>query len=102
MEAQGWDVEAVDALWRSDFAKRKIISGFMKDAGLGEKRFASMPDRITNTIHTLDAGKVNRPTVISCYGGDMSSMEAWWREWRAFMFGNKVTVPGKAKGETKS
>ena len=74
MVAQGWDVEATEALWASDFSKvrqrqarsavpgrlaprsalplttpgsgqRKIISGFMKDAALGEKRFASMPDR---------------------------------------------------------
>ena len=69
----------------SDFAGRKIISGFMKDKELGEKRLASMPDRVTNTINTLgDAGKVHRPTVISCYDGDMSSMAAWWKEWRAF------------------
>ena len=63
----------------SDFAGRKIISGFMKDKELGEKRLASMPDRVTNTINTLgEAGKVHRPTVISCYDGDMSSMAAWW------------------------
>ena len=85
MTTQGWDVAATEQLWASDFAGRKIISGFMKDKELGEKRLASMPDRVTNTINTLgDAGKVHRPTVISCYDGDMSSMAAWWKEWRAF------------------
>ena len=87
MTTQGWDVAATEQLWASDFAGRKIISGFMKDKELGEKRLASMPDRVTNTINTLgDAGKVHRPTVISCYDGDMSSMGAWWKEWRTFMF----------------
>eukprot|EP00908_Phaeocystis_cordata_P018682 Transcript_30145.p1 GENE.Transcript_30145~~Transcript_30145.p1 ORF type:complete len:442 (-),score=245.97 Transcript_30145:935-2260(-) len=95
MVAQGWDVEATEALWASDFSKRKIISGFMKDAALGEKRFASMPDRVTNTINSLDQGKVNRPTVISCFSGDMSSMAAWWKEWKSFMFEKKLTVAGK-------
>ena len=80
----------------SDFAGRKIISGFMKDKELGEKRLASMPDRVTNTINTLgEAGKVHRPTVISCYDGDMSSMAAWWKEWRTFMFETPLTVAGK-------
>ena len=59
MTTQGWDVAATEQLWASDFAGRKIISGFMKDKELGEKRLASMPDRVTNTINTLgDAGKV--------------------------------------------
>jgi len=95
MTAQGWDVAATEQLWASDFSQRKIISGFMKDAGLGEKRLASMPDRVTNTINTVDAGKAHRPTVISCYDGDMSSMAAWWREWRAFMFETQLKVAGK-------
>lgn len=38
----------------------------MKDGKLGEKRLASMPDRITNTIRTT-TGPVYRPTVINCY-----------------------------------
>jgi len=100
MEAQGWDAAAVETLWLEDFSQRKIIAGFMKDTSLGEKRFASMPDRVTNTINTADGGKVNRPTVISCFGGDMSSMAAWWREWKTFMFEKPVTVT--AKGQTKS
>ena len=96
MTTQGWDVAATEELWASDFAGRKIISGFMKDKELGEKRLASMPDRVTNTINTLgEAGKVHRPTVISCYDGDMSSMAAWWKEWRAFMFETSLTVAGK-------
>ena len=99
MTAQGWDVDATEQLWAADFSQRRIIADFMKDAGLGEKRLASMPDRVTNTINTLYAGKVHRPTVISCFDGDMSSMAAWWKEWRVFMFEKQVTVAGK-KGAT--
>ena len=31
---------------------------------------------VTNTIDSLDQGKVNRPTVISCFSGDMSCAAA--------------------------
>ena len=42
MLARGWaGVEQVEALWSSDFAQRKIITAFMKDKALGEKRLAS-------------------------------------------------------------
>ena len=37
-------------MWQASFSQRKIISGFMKDRSLGEKRLASMPDRVTNTV----------------------------------------------------
>ena len=64
------------------------------DATLGDKRLASMPDRTTNTILTLD-GPVYRPTVINCYGGDLGSTAAWWKQWRAFVFSSSVRVAGK-------
>ena len=57
--AEKWDADAVEKLWLEDFSKRKIIAGFMKDTRLGEKRFASMPDRVTNTINTADTGKAH-------------------------------------------
>ena len=42
MRARGWSgVDKVDELWTSDFSQRKIITGFMKDRALGEKRLAS-------------------------------------------------------------
>jgi hypothetical protein len=59
--------------WDSDYKHRKIISGFIKDKLIGKKRLASMPDRYTNTITTLDQGIVTRPTVINCYEGKSSS-----------------------------
>ena len=65
------------------------------DKGLGNKRLASMPDRVTNTINTLDHGTVNRPTVISCALSDMTQMNSWWAAWKAFMFEKPVTVTGK-------
>jgi len=37
------------AMWLQSFGARPIITGFMKDRSLGEKRLTSMPDRVTNT-----------------------------------------------------
>ena len=36
-------------MWLQSFSQRPIISGFMKDRSIGEKRLTSMPDRVTNT-----------------------------------------------------
>jgi len=99
MERRGWSgLAETDALWQSDFSRRAIISGFMKDKSLGDKRLASMPDRYTNTINTLDQGTANRPTVINCFAGDMTSVSKWWAEWKRFMFQNKLKLPGGANG----
>lgn len=96
MSAQGWEgLDEVEARWHSDFSQRRIISGFMKDKGLGDKRLASMPDRVTNSIDTLDQGVVNRPSVISCFAGDMSTPEKWWEEWKRFMFATPLRVAAK-------
>jgi len=94
MAARGWaGLDEVESLWTSDYSERRIISGFMKDKALGEKRLASMPDRITNTIN-LAGGKVaNRPTVINCFAGDMTSLPRWWAEWRGFMFEKQLKLP---------
>ena len=100
MEKQGWKgLAEVEAYWNEDIAPRKIVSGFMKDKSLGAKRLMSMPDRVSNTINTVDAGVANRPTVISCYAQDMVEATAWWRAWMRFMFETPVTVEGK-KGPT--
>ena len=83
------------AMWQQSFGQRKIISGFMKDRSLGEKRLASMPDRVTNTINLAGGrGVANRPTVINCFAGDMTSSERWWANWKAFMFETEVLVEG--------
>jgi hypothetical protein len=70
MTSVGWSgVNETRAHWVNDYSKRKIISGFVKDYVLGKKRLASMPDRVTNTIHVSDGSSVMRPTVINCYEG---------------------------------
>jgi len=99
MTAQGWGgVEETEAMWQASFGQRKIISGFMKDRSLGEKRLASMPDRVTNTINLAGGrGVANRPTVINCFAGDMTSRERWWASWKAFMFERKVMIEGGGK-----
>uniref|UniRef100_A0A7S0EEX2 Endonuclease/exonuclease/phosphatase domain-containing protein n=1 Tax=Phaeocystis antarctica TaxID=33657 RepID=A0A7S0EEX2_9EUKA len=96
MTTQGWGgVEETEAMWQASFGQRKIISGFMKDRSLGEKRLASMPDRVTNTINLAGGrGVANRPTVINCFAGDMTSSVRWWANWKAFMFETKVLVEG--------
>ncbi len=78
-------VEATEKIWREDYSSRLTIESFLKDKELGAKRLTSMPDRVTNTIVASDTAC--RPTVINCYeGGDLSSMDAWWDQWKTFMF----------------
>lgn len=99
MEARGWKgVKETEEFWKSDYINRKIISGFMRDASLGSKRLASMPDRVTNTINTVDEGVVNRPTVINCFAGDMTTTAKWWKEWKSFMFDRKLQLPSSGGG----
>ena len=92
MMAQGWTVTETERVWVNDFSNRRIVSGFLKDESIGEKRLASMPDRYTNTIR-LENGQVScRPTVINCYDGDLSNIEKWWDQWRRFMFDQNLEV----------
>ncbi|KAL7552025.1 hypothetical protein ACHAWF_015231 [Thalassiosira exigua] len=94
MDAVGWD--DVRSHWDDDFKKRKIVSGFLKDPLLGSKRLASMPDRITNTIHVAGSDEpVCRPTVINMYGGDLSDLNLWWKAWEKFMFDAPLAIPMK-------
>ncbi|KAH9249474.1 hypothetical protein BASA81_012836 [Batrachochytrium salamandrivorans] len=79
-----------DLRW-SSLKKKKIVSGFLKDAEIGKKRFASMPDRQTNTL----AGGRYRPTAINCYPDAFDGFEDWWKQWKHFMFapsGGKLPV----------
>jgi hypothetical protein len=95
MAARGWTgLAKVDEIWSSDFSKRKIISGFMLDKSLGDKRLASMPDRVTNTINTQGGGAAFRPTVINCFDGDLTTLANWWSAWKRFMFEPSFTLPG--------
>lgn len=94
MSAAGWP--SVRSYWEDDFSKRKIVSGFVKDAQLGSKRLASMPDRITNTINTEDGKMVFRPTIINMYEDDLSTQDLWWSAWEKFMFEDTVKIKNKA------
>lgn len=101
----GGSPRAREAQWRSAYPappspqSRHIISGFLKDASLGEKRLASMPDRVTNTINTGDQGVLCRPTVINCYDGDLGSSPKWWAQWKSFMFSKQLLL---ADGSTQT
>jgi hypothetical protein len=82
---------------------RFVVSGFLTDRELGAKRLISMPDRVTNTINVVPRGDscyfpppVCRPSVINNYLGDMSSVEIWWDDWKAFMFDRKLCIRTKA------
>lgn len=97
MDKIGWNgVNETKNFWHTDFKNRRIISEFVKDSLLGKKRLASMPDRVTNTIHTTDGGSVMRPTVINCYdGGDLGSIDQWWDQWREFFFRKTISIKKK-------
>ena len=87
MTEAGWDhVDEAVAEWRSQYAGRQIIAGFMKDKDLGKKRLMSMPDRMTNTIDLVGGGLAFRPTVISSFAGEMSTVATWWAAWKDFLF----------------
>lgn len=101
MESVGWTgVAETKEYWTNDFMNRKIIEGFVKDDLLGKKRLASMPDRVTNTIHTADDSSVMRPTVINCYNGELNSVEQWWPQWLEFYFNKQISV--KKSGALKT
>ena len=89
----GWT--SVKSYWESDFSKRQIVAGFLKDGALGKKRLASMPDRVTNVITTADGKSVFRPTVISMYEEDLGTQEKWWKAWQTFMFDQKLKIKNK-------
>ena len=42
-----------------------------------------------------------RPTVINCYDGDLGTVDAWWAQWKDFIFKKEVTVNGRNGVETK-
>ena len=71
----GWKgLAETDVLWQSDFSKRKIIHGFMKDKSLGDKRLASMPDRYTNTINTVAPAYFTIPSGVPSKKGHSSNI----------------------------
>ncbi|CAK0794327.1 unnamed protein product, partial [Prorocentrum cordatum] len=103
MAAEGWDgIQETRELWKSDFSRRKIINGFLKDKQIGAKRFASMPDRITNTINLAGGGVSCRPTVINNYEELLPDIPAWWAAWRAWMFSRELEMPAKGGGTKKA
>jgi len=90
MKHVGWDgLSQVRSRWEKDLSERRIISEFLTDGMIGKKRLTSMPDRLTNTIGTKDAGNVCRPAVCNCYPGRLSSVKEWWSLWQDFVFDPK-------------
>lgn len=81
------------SIWYGDLRNRKIISEFIKDPLLGKKRLISMPDRITNTIHTDSGSILMRPTVVNCYQAELNSVSEWWTRWKHYMF--RTDIPQK-------
>ena len=85
-------VAELHKFWTQDYRSRKAVAGFLKNPEVGVKRLASLPDRITNTIYLAGGGVCLRPTVINAYDAPMPSMQAWWAQWRDFIFRTKVQV----------
>ena len=101
MTKAGWKgVNETRTYWNNDYKNRKIISEFIKDNMLGKKRLASMPDRVTNTIHTSTDDIIMRPTVINCYNGDLSTINKWWIRWLDFYFVQPVSINKDGKPTT--
>jgi hypothetical protein len=92
-------VDTIWSMWTEDYSRRKCIQDFLLDKSIGVKRLTSMPDRITNTIHNIDGTTNLRPSVISAYEGDMSTLDLWWTQWRNFIFKQEVNVLSRGKGD---
>jgi len=86
------DLQKVRKYWRTDYSQRKIVTEFLKDATLGSKRLASMPDRVTNTVGVVGGESVFRPTVINMYEGDLGSTEKWFDQWSTFFFDTTLPI----------
>ena len=94
MTREGWEgTDACAEQWNI-LSQKPIISGFLQDKGLGDKRLMSMPDRMTNTVD-VSGGTANRPSVISAFGGNMATIEEWWPQWTQFMFSDALECLGK-------
>ena len=96
MTAEGWEgADTCAKIW-AELSERPIVSGFLKDKGLGDKRLMSMPDRVTNTIDVVGSvPNAFRPSAISSFEGDMATIDKWWPLWHDFMFSQKLEIPGK-------
>jgi hypothetical protein len=94
MRALGWvGINETDALWRTELSHRPAYQGFVTGRSVAEKKLVAMADRYTNTLHTTDLREHSRPSAVSCYGGNLSSVAQWWAAWRAFMFHNRLEMP---------
>jgi hypothetical protein len=86
-------IEPLKELWNEDYRNRYAIQDFLKDQTIGEKRLASMPDRITNTINLSDGTKCMRPTAINAFDGEpLDSIDKWWELWKKFIFHTHVQI----------
>ncbi|KAJ1444397.1 hypothetical protein M885DRAFT_553050 [Pelagophyceae sp. CCMP2097] len=97
-----WDAEAISEThdyWVEHLRNRKIMSGFVQDASLGDKRLLSMPDRATNTLALADGSTACRPTVINMYEGELKDVAGWWGKWRKWFFEESLLLEGAAKAK---
>eukprot|EP00913_Durusdinium_trenchii_P018293 g17186.t1 len=93
-------VDVAETFW-SQYRTRRIVSEFLRDPVIGKKRLASMPDRVTNTIQLLN-GCTYRPSVVNCYQGQLSSLEAWFSQWLSFFFEEDVDIDGSGSKKVYS
>jgi len=99
MQKEGWEeVEAAHTEFKQKYLKRKIASEFLKDKDIGLKRLVSMPDRMTNTINLASGSTACRPAVDNCYKKQFSNLQDWWKQWKHFMFEEKMLA---SDGEKK-
>jgi len=90
MHTLGWD--NVRPYW-NNYKNRKIVSEFIMDRTLSKNRLGSNLSRFTDTIDIVGSeGPACRPSVISMYDGDLSTLDKWWSSWKAFMFDNPLTI----------
>ena len=59
----------------------RSAGSLLTDPEIGQKRFVSMPDRVTRALQGLGT----RPSVMTGFEGDCESFDQWWRLYLDFM-----------------
>lgn len=82
------NISFVRSRW-TELQSKLIVSGFIKDKSIADRRLTSQPDLATNTI---DIGRASfcRPTVMNMYDRDLKTIPEWWSQWKTFMFDTDI------------
>ena len=89
------ELAVLDRMWTAEFKSKRLVSQFLKDESLGEKRLISMPERITSSVEGVDGVEHFRPSPITGFEDEMGDIPTWWPLWLEYMFSRPVLLRGE-------